>query len=155
MKKLVLVALVTLCNFAPAMFREGVYQGKGIWKAPDQSHGTWTETMTVKKDQNAVTVTYQTKVYHDEQVVHEETGEAKFVATSGGFFDVQENNQSIGQGYCFKDICHIDYQDANKGLGEETMHVGRLRIHKMGSLRGEHAGQKFTVAWRGLLTRKP
>lgn len=152
--KVISLTCLILSSFALANIPNGVFQGGGEWKQDNETKGTWTETSSISEKKGGIDVTSTTTVYFKGQIVHQKTSEVSLAFRKDGFFDVSQNEQNIGSGYCFARVCHLDLENS-EGKTEETVFVDKNSIKKMGSYRFTFEGKKIQVAWRGALKGKP
>lgn len=156
MKVVALVFSGFLSTAALAFVHNGAYQGGGNWKGNYGGTGTWSEDVTFSSTkeghrmQSALTV-----LDKDGKVAYQESADLTFTANGqSGFFDVLQNGQAVGSGYCYSNTCHYELT-VNSEHDEETLHMWDNKIHKIGSHRGTYEGNAFQVAWQGSLTAKP
>lgn len=130
----------------------GEYRGNGTWKMTTGATGTWTETATVQKVKEGLRFQSTLKVFQGEQVMHDEKTDTVYVVKGDGFFEIKVGDAKTGEGYCFRDVCHHQYQ-SGKEYGEETMQISSRGIRKMGSSWGQSEEGPYFVAWHGGLKR--
>lgn len=153
MRAFVLAAVLAVSSISFAMLPEGTFEGKGVWKTPDNSEGTWTEEAIITKKEDAFNVASHITVYFKEEKIQEESSSTDFVPTQNGFFEMKHGGRNSGGGYCFGPTCHFNFTD-HDGTGEETIHMAAGMLHKMGSMDGSQEGVSFRVAWAGTLKAK-
>ena len=130
MKKLMFsFVLVVLSSSASAIMPEGSFKGGGVWKAFNNTKGTWTETMVIKADGKNFDAANSLQVLKDGVVIHEEKNSVRYDFNADGTYTMKSGAKNVGVGYCFDMTCHSEMTE-----GEETVHISGNTIHKMGSL---------------------
>ncbi len=151
--KLLFALTMLVASLSFAFTDHGTFHGKGVWKSPDLSSGTWTESLTVAKVENEIQMTSHVKVFHQEELIQEKTVITKLVPTENGFFNVMVGDRTTGHGYCFRSLCHFDMAAEGEQV-EETIHMEKNVMRKMGSGRGTRDGEKYYVSWIGELRHR-
>ena len=150
--KTVLLTGFWLASSAFAFLNSSTYTGGGTWKADDNTNGTWTEILTVEMVEASIQMTSHVKVFRQEELIEEKSITSKIVSTQNGFFKVMSGDREAGNGYCFDNVCHLEFSGDGES-SEETVYLKEKEVGKMGSSKGSQSGNSFYVAWRGSLNQ--
>lgn len=148
---IMLVSVISLSAYSLNLV-PGKYRGGGTWKAEDKTVGRWTEIMDLSKTKEGYTGKVKLEVSQNGKVVFTEDQVWGLKTINRDFFEVVADNKTVGNGYCYGNMCHLDYT-TEKERSEETFSFSRGTLRKMGSHQGEMEGKPLHVAFEGVLRR--
>ena len=126
-------------------------EGKGEWRMPNGSKGTWTSVMTVDQAEKGMTIKEVLTIQTPEQTDHVEEMTWSFIKKEHGFFDIAIGDKVTGWGHCFGHVCQIN----SAGKEPNSRWTETLKITKRGVLRiGTDHTDQYQVSWRGVLKKK-
>lgn len=143
------VALLFATN-SFAFVTAGSYQGQGKWKDVAGQVGDFKEVHEIQATDAGTQLTTQLTVIKDGSVVFEESKTITIVEKEHGFFDVKQDGEVVGNGYCFNKVCHYAAQLGIEKV-EETWTATARGFKKVGSTQGTMNGEAFHVSYQGKL----
>lgn len=139
MKKIALTAMMFLTTSAYGYMFEGgkscTLEGKGVWKTEAGDKGNYRVSIEASKIADGTLSIVETFQVGDK----EKQINFELVKKENGFFDVQKDDQKVGEGYCFfkhakvAKTCHV--KTFGEHQSESTMHINfaKRKAYRMGS----------------------